>query len=110
MNVFSLLPTQFRERSISERELVLPVPDALKAIDLLEAKGAFILGWEGWVKDSKNRVGHGSAPQGTGSLENLSAAEAADTCRKTIPIEAERWSKEHPSTDEKLHICITVRV
>jgi hypothetical protein len=109
MGVFDLLPDRFRQRSISSRELVLPVPDALEAIDLLEAKGVSILGWEGWVKDPQGRVGHWSAPQGTVSLEKLSPHEAAELCRKTIRLDAKRWVSENPTTDETLHICITAR-
>ncbi|MFT0635344.1 hypothetical protein ACMFY5_24975, partial [Pseudomonas sihuiensis] len=65
MNPLDLLPVQLRERSISQSEIVLPLTQALEAIDLLESQGIQILGWEGWVKDKQGRIGHGNAPQGT---------------------------------------------
>jgi hypothetical protein len=110
MAIFDLLPERFRQISISPRELVVPVADAFEAIDLLESKGAFILGWEGWVKYPDGRMGHGSAPQGTCSLETLSLQESAEQCRQTIRVDAARWEKNDRGTNEKLHICITVRV
>jgi hypothetical protein len=109
MSTLELLPTRIAEKSISPREIVLPMTEALEAIDLLEAKGLLILGWEGWVKTADGRVGHGSAPQGTVSLENLSIKAAAQRCRETIPQDAARWLAENPETTDALHFCITVR-
>ena len=72
MSGLSLLPEHLRKQSISADEIVLPMAAALDAIDVLETTGVLILGWEGWVRDMRGRVGHGSAPQGTTSLEHLS--------------------------------------
>jgi hypothetical protein len=83
--------------------------EALAAIDLFESKSVLILGWEGWVKDKDGRVGHGSAPQGTVSLEELTISEAAKLCRETISQEAARWIAENPKTTDDLFFCITVR-
>jgi hypothetical protein len=82
---------------------------ALEAIGLLESQGIQILGWEGWVRDTQGRVGHGSAPQGTGSLQELSVHEAAQLCRTTIPSDAAQWAQDNPSTTDALHFYITVR-
>ena len=109
MSELGLLPTRIAEKSISPREIVLPMAEALEAIDLLEAKGLLILGWEGWVKTADGRVGHGSAPQGTVSLEELSVQAAAHYCRETIRKDAARWAADHPKTTDVLHFCITVR-
>ena len=65
MSVLELLPARIAEKSTSHEETVLPIAEALEAIDLLEMKGLRILGWEGWVKTADGKVGHGSAPQGT---------------------------------------------
>ena len=108
MNPLELLPARIAAKSISAEEIVLPMIEALEAIDLLEAKGLLILGWEGWVKTADGRIGHGSAPQGTVSLENLSVEAAAQYCRETIPQDAARWLAEHPDTTHALHFCITV--
>ena len=105
----ALLPERLRETSISQQEIVLPMAEALEAIDLLESQGVLILGWEGWVKDTQGRVGHGSAPQGTESLQDLSAHEAAELCRATIPADAEQWAQDNPGSTDALYFCITVR-
>jgi hypothetical protein len=105
-----LLPARLREQSLSKREIVLPVGAALEALDLLEAQGVYIFGWEGWVKDEAGRHGHGTAPQGWSTDVNRhSVREAAELCRSTIPRDAEQWAKDYPGTTDQLHICITVR-
>ncbi len=102
------LPNRFRERSISDREVVLPLQYALEAIDWFEAQGILVLGWEGWVKDrGSGRKGHGSAPQGTVSLHDLSVSEAAKVCRETMIADAAQWTDEHPETTDDLYFCIT---
>src|SRR5689334_16067045 len=103
MSALELLPGRFAEKSISQQEIVLPLTEALEAIDLLEARGLLILGWEGWVKTADGRVGHGSAPQGTVSLENLSVEAAAQCCRETMPQEAAVWLANNPETTDALH-------
>ncbi len=109
MSDLELLPADLAEKSISDREIVLPMKEALEAIDILEAKGIQILAWEGWIKTKDGCVGHGSAPQGTVSLEDLSVHEAAVLCRITIPEDAAHWQRENPETTDALHFCITVR-
>ena len=109
MPQIDLLPPRLRDLSISRSEIVLPMAEALEALDLLESQGEQILGWEGWVKDTEGRVGHGSAPQGTVSLHELSVHEAAQLCRETIPRGALEWAQDNPGTTDALHFCITVR-
>jgi len=110
MGHIDLLPEHLREQSISPREIVLPLSAALEAIDLLEAAGVFILGWEGWVKTVDGRHGHGTAPQGwSADPKNHSVHEAAELCRNTIPDDAARWALDYPGTTDQLHICITLR-
>lgn len=105
----SLLPERLSSKSISSKEVVLPYQEALEAIDIFENGGYLLLGWEGWVKASDGRVGHGSAPQGTVSLEKCTVVEAANICRETICSDKADWEKEDPESDEKLYFCITVR-
>lgn len=109
MRALEQLPESIASKSISKREVVLPIAEALEAIDWFESKGLLILGWEGWVKTKDGRVGHGNAPQGTVSLEELSVSSAAQLCRETIPQEATRWKDENPGTTDELHFCITVQ-
>jgi hypothetical protein len=109
MNPLELLPVQLRERSISQREIVLPLAQALEAIDHLESQGIQILGWEGWVKDEQGRIGHGNAPQGTMSLQKLSTHVAAQLCRNTIQSDASQWMQDNSNASNSLHFCITVQ-
>lgn len=110
MKQLDLLPQRLQDLSISSCEIVLPYGAALEAIDLLEGQGIHILGWEGWVKGQDGRIGHGSAPQGTVSLDSLSIREAAQLCRETIPVDYTQWLNDNPGTADVLHFCITLRV
>jgi len=102
------LPESISKHSISKNEIVLPLAQALLAIDHFESYGVLVLGWEGWVKDIAGGVGHSNAPQGTNSIENYSANEAAEFCRKTISQESELWHKQNSASMNTLYFCITV--
>lgn len=108
-SAIALLPSHIGSQSISAREIVLPEKAALAAIDILEEQGVLILGWEGWVKAADGRVGHGSAPQGTESLQDLTVAQAAALYRQSIPEAADEWRQGNAETTDQLHFCITVR-
>jgi hypothetical protein len=109
IEVLNRLPEEIASKTISPREIVLPRREALLAIDLIEEMGLHITGWEGWVRDPSGRVGHGSAPQGTVSLTDLSVADAAEFCRQTIPKEGDSWEAEYSDSGDTLFFCITVR-
>lgn len=110
MTQLDLLPIWLKDQSLSEKEIVLPLPAALDAIEIIESGGFHVLGWEGWVRDAKGHVGHGGAPQGTVSLCNISAQEAAQYCRTTIASEAAQWAKDNQGTTDALYFCITVQL
>jgi len=105
----NLLPKYLADKSISEQEIVLPIAEAIEAIDILESLGYQVLGWEGWVKSKNGVIGHQNAPQGTISLEGLSVASAAQFCRETIKTEAAQWLLSNSGVKDELHICITVK-
>lgn len=102
------LPESISKHSISKNEIVLPLRQALLAIDHFESLGILVLGWEGWVRDSAGRIGHGNAPQGTVSLENCSVNDAAELCRKTILIDSELWHKQNVASTDTLYFCLTI--
>lgn len=104
-----LLPPEIAARSISRNEIVLPLPEALKAVDIMERDGIAILGWEGWIRTEDGRVGHGDAPQGTASLEQCAVAQAAEICRRTMTEEAAEWESGNKGSSDRLYFCITVR-
>lgn len=107
--ILDRLPNEIASKSISPREIVLPRKEALLAVDLIESMGLQIICWEGWVQDDKGRVGHGSAPQGTSTLTGLSVAEAAEVCRKSIPVDGDAWEQQHGDSGDELFFCITVQ-
>jgi hypothetical protein len=103
----ALLPHQITAKSISKNEIVLPITEALEAIDFMTSCDIRILGWEGWLKASDGRIGHGNAPQGTSSLEELTVQEAAQLCKETIKKTFLLWKKENIETTDELYFCIT---
>jgi hypothetical protein len=104
---FAALPAKFRENSISDRERVVPYELALEAVDLLEAKGILILGWEGWLAYQDGGRGHSGRHQGTVSLDQLSVAESASLVRRTIANAYKAWLKEPEYPGAQLYFCIT---
>ncbi|MFM0126256.1 hypothetical protein [Paraburkholderia sediminicola] len=108
MTQLKLLSPEIAQQSISQREIVLPLNAAIKAVDYCALNQIHILGWEGWLQTQDGRVGHGNAPQGTVSLEGLSITDAAEFCRNTIRAAAQEWSENHPETTDRLHFCITI--
>ena len=106
----SILPVELSSKSISKREVVLPLAEALRAIGILEAAGFHILGWEGWVKCADGHVGHGSAGRyASMSLDQLPLSEAAGFTRQGIVEDAASWEAENVGTTDALHFCITAR-
>jgi len=107
-SMLSLIPEELAAKSISFTEIVLPVEEALLAISHLESAGHRIAGWEGWIRNSAGRVGHGSAPLGTIDLSDLPVSEAARICTESINTDAAAWSRKFPNTSDELFICVTV--
>lgn len=106
----SALPTDLSHKSISSCEVVLPLAEALRAIDLLEGADFHILGWEGWVKCADGRVGHGSAGKYSSiSLHDQTPEEAARITRQGIAEDAASWESENAGTTDQLYFCITAR-
>tara|TARA_Y100000588_G_scaffold371694_1_gene443343 strand:- start:47 stop:379 length:333 start_codon:yes stop_codon:yes gene_type:complete len=109
MSSTTILPSHIAARSISQNEIVLPITEALEAINFLESKHVQILGWEGLVKTANGSIGHGNAPQGTASLEKVAAQAAAQICRNTMKEAHSLWMQENAGATDKLYFCITVR-
>lgn len=107
MSYLELLPPHLAKLSIDDKEIILPMEEALLAIDALEERGIHILGWEGWVKYQDGRIGHSDVPQGTVSLDQLSVSQAADLCRRTIREDSEKWRRDNPQRSNQLYFCIT---
>ena len=51
-----LIPEQYRSISISDKEIVLPYPEVIEAIEYLKENNIAFSGWEGWAKYKNNRI------------------------------------------------------
>lgn len=103
-----VLPPELSRKSISKREVALPLGDALLAIDILASNSFHILGWEGWVKSADGRVGHGSAGHYAGGpFESLTPNDAANRTKEGIVEDAASWAAENVASMDSLHFCIT---
>lgn len=108
---FLSLPKELSSKSLSTREVVLPLKDALRAIEILDAAGFHILGWEGWVKTVDGRVGHGNAGQYATTLpDGITSTEAVTATKNGIVEDALNWSSENVATTDTIYFCITARV
>jgi hypothetical protein len=107
---FTLLPDGFRLASISDREIVVSYELALEAVDILEADGILILGWEGWLLYPDGERGHSVHHQGTVSLHDLSVASAASLVRRTINASHQQWQQAPEAPGVQLFYCITPKV
>jgi len=114
MNDIDVLPPSLRQKSLSEREIVLLYDDALYSIDCLVALNWALLGWEGWVKYSDGSHGHADGIQGTTSIEQDSEEDwngyvrrAASICRTTITQAQMSWNERKRTLP--LYFCLTAK-
>ena len=113
MEEIDVLPKDMVEKSLSDREIVLPYEDALKALDLYIKAGWAFLGWEGWGKHVDGKVGHCDY-QGTVSIErkdkescNDYAKRSYDLVKKTIQDDYKDWQNSPYAKEYELYFCIT---
>jgi hypothetical protein len=94
-------------QSASPRELVLAFETALIAVETLEASGARLLGWEGWLRRADGSLGHSAMHPGTVSLGGRNADQSYSVVRHTIR-EAQRQHLEAPElAGSQLLFCIS---
>jgi len=94
--------------SVSQSELVLPYPHAITALQLLEATGATLLGWEGWLRYPDGRLGHSDMHQGTTDTSVLSSSEAYSWAKASMRLSQNEHELQNETTDIKLLFCIIV--
>lgn len=97
----SELLEKFWRNSASDRELVLPGPDALEALEALESDGVQLVGWEGWIRYPSRQLGHSSTHQGTVDLFSI------DECRRTITESMAEWERSPEVPTAELLYCLT---
>ena len=97
-----LLPPEMRVKSADEHEIVLPLEDALHAIEILKKKGHERIGWEGWVQHADGTIGCASPIIGTTDMF------PADHCIETMrPAQAE-WDQDVARRGQKLLFCLFI--
>ncbi|SDO73256.1 hypothetical protein SAMN04489798_3708 [Pseudomonas arsenicoxydans] len=92
--------------SVSQSELVLPYPLAITALQLLEATGAILMGWEGCLRYPDGRLGHSDMHQGTTNTSALSSSEAYSWAKVSMRLSQKEYELQNETTDIKLLFCI----
>lgn len=100
------IPKELLTHSLSAHEIVLPYPDVIGIIHQPPRFGLRLLGWEGWLRYPDGRVGHSARHQGTNDLSEVSPAEAAELCVRSIE-QAHADATRQPEAGE-LYFCVTV--
>ena len=101
MSVESDLTFPFMQSSLSTRELVLRLPEALVVLEALAAAKVPVLGWEGWIRYPDGKVGHSREYQGTVSIDRNPGEALSDYvqrsvsfARQTIIDSRDAWDRE----------------
>ncbi|QBF26852.1 hypothetical protein EXN22_14555 [Pseudomonas tructae] len=94
--------------SVSQSELVLPYVHAIKALQLLEATGATLVGWEGWLHYPDGRLGHSDIYQGTTDTSTLPSSQAYNWAKASMRLSQNEHESQSETSDTKLLFCITV--
>jgi hypothetical protein len=112
VDALAVLSTDLRKRSISTREPVFVLNDAIAALAAYEAAGSAQLGWETWLKYPDGR--HGHAPTRTLTVERGDSEGWQDFVQRTHDVCVERiratqveWEGGSQADDEVLYFCLT---
>jgi len=101
------LPQRLLDASASTTELVLPLKEALEALELLQRSGSQVLGWEGWLLYPDGRKGHSGLHQGTVDLSGMERLAAYFLCRESIQQAHAEHMRKPQSPGTELLFCIT---
>lgn len=106
--------SDLQQHSLSDRELVLPLPEALAALEALASSRVPVLGWEGWIRYPDGRVGHSRQHQGSVSIDRDPGEalidyvrRSIDLTRRTITLAQDSWDREPEIHGGQLYFCIT---
>ena len=107
------LPHELRNSSRSDREIVLPLRDAIEAIGFIIENRWGLLGWEGWVEREKG-IGHLLDYQGTVSLSPRQGQTwldfvywSAGFCLSTMLKDQRRFDNDPNCDGMTLHFCLS---
>jgi hypothetical protein len=93
--------------SASPTELVLPLVQALEAIDLMASSNIAVLGWEGWLRHVGGRLGHSNRHQGTAGDEPFATAAGYAWIRETMQDSHAAHLADPEVDGSELLFCIT---
>jgi hypothetical protein len=102
-----LLPPDLAERSISAREIVLPMPEIERAIEHLRKSGRRLEAWEGWVKFADGSRTRSLRHPGSFVLPP-DGARAAAVALEHIRKAQETWDRAPEYPGAALYFCLTV--
>jgi hypothetical protein len=103
----SLLPPDLAEHSISNREIVLPLSDAERAIEHLRKSGHRLESWEGWVKFADGSRTRSLRHPGSFVLPT-DGARAASVALENMRKSQETWDRSPEYPGAALYFCLTV--
>ncbi|MFC5437224.1 hypothetical protein ACFPME_11695 [Rhodanobacter umsongensis] len=98
---------EFQAKSASPSELVLPLTEALEALQLMAQSGVSVLGWEGWLRYPDGKLGHSQQHQGTAPAPQLSQIELYAWFRSTMKGSQVEHHRNPEVTGSELLFCIT---
>ena len=106
-SALALLPADLAARSISQREIVLPLSAAERAIEHLSASGHRLEGWEGWVSFPDG--GRTTSLRLPGSFVlPMDGARAAAVTLESIRKAQAVWDRSPEYPGASLYFCLTV--
>ena len=99
--------SRLQAKSVSDRELVLPLAAALEALRLFEQHGTVVLGWEGWLRYPDGRLGHSAKHQGTASEQFAAHSQHYVWLSRTMQLSQAEHDASPEVPDSELFFCIT---
>jgi len=98
---------EFQSKSASPNELVLPLSEALEALQLMAQSSVSVLGWEGWLRYPGGKLGHSQQHQGTAPAPQLSQVELYAWLRSTMQDSQVEHHRNPEVSGSELLFCIT---
>jgi len=95
-----------QQYSASTRELVLPLLQAIEAIELMEQLKIPVLGWEGWVRRPDGQIGHSALHQGTAVGYAITTSSEYAWLKRTIRESYDLHQSNPETPSSELLFCI----
>ena len=102
----TLLPADLAARSLSRTEIVLPLEDAVRAVQHLATEGRRIESWDGWVQFADGGRTHSLVHTGSFALP-MDAAESARTTVAQMQAAQAKWNRMPEYPGASLFFCVS---